>query len=256
MAHYSLLFNGCSFTEGSELQGKEDDFEYRNLNRYSQVVTNKTGLSHANISMGGNSNDRITRTTIDWFRENTCDLAIIQLTVLDRTEYISPYDGHPVNFCPGQIGVRTLWKTNIKKDHEETKEAYDHYYKYVYNKKLGLYNFYKNLYILEQYFEKNNIKHYFMKLDQNWPYLVDLDTSKLKLNDYNGNLLDFYWRSVCKNKFIDITSIKEIIPHTNSFYYTEDYRHEGYTFLRGTHPSILGHRKIANHILGNIKDQF
>lgn len=77
--HYNLLFNGCSFTQGSELQGKENNLEYRDQHRFSQVISNKTGLSHKNIAMGGSSNDRIARTTIDWFRKIRVTLQLYNL---------------------------------------------------------------------------------------------------------------------------------------------------------------------------------
>lgn len=250
--HYNLLFNGCSFTAGSELQGKENNLEYRDQHRFSQVISNKTGLSHKNIAIGGSSNDRITRTTIDWFRKNTCDTAIIQFTAVQRMEYISPYAKHPVNFVNGPNKVGTKWKSNSKHDHEETKQSYHHYYKYVYNNNLGFYNFYKNLYILEQFFKSNHINYCFIKLEKNNSSYIALDKCKLSIHDDDGDLLDFYWKSVCKNKYTSITSICGNILKDFSSDYTTDYTHEGYPLLQGGHPSEIGHEKIANHIIKEI----
>lgn len=255
--HYNLLFNGCSYTQGSELQGKNDDFEYRDKHRYSQIISEKTGKTYANISMGGSSNDRITRETIEWFeRGNTCDIAVIQFTTLIRAEYISKYARHPVNFTSSH-GVVTQWGTNNKKDHQDTREAYNAYYKIFYNDNIGLYNFYKNLYILEQYFEKNNINHLFFKLDINRISTFKLDIEDCKVRDNDGNVVDFYWQVGCKNRYSYITSIRgQIIDIHDKSNFTKDYSNEGYRFLNGTHPSELGHQRIADYVMNMITDKY
>lgn len=165
--HYNLLFNGCSYTKGSELEGIDHDCEYRDRHRYSHVISERLEKTYDNISVAGNSNDRIVRETLEWFNAgNTCDLAIIQWTEISRVEYISPYAKHPVHFNPQFVitnwGDKDMRK--IKKDYEETQLAHEHFYKHYYNTMMGIYNFYKNLYVLEQFFEKNNINHYMIKL--------------------------------------------------------------------------------------------
>ena len=247
--HYNLLFNGCSYTQGSELQGINDDFEYRDQHRYSHVISERLGKTYDNISMGGNSNDRITRETLDWFNAgNTCDLAIIQWSHINRLEYISPYAKHPVIFNP--IFVITKWK-GIKKDHEETKLAHDHYYKYCYNPMLGVYNFYKNLYILEQFFEKNNINYFMIKLSPS--FFMGNQISKSLLNDDPNDLTNFYWKTLCKHDFFNIPSIRDtMIDIQDKKNFTPDYRHLGYQFLTGGHPSELGHQRIADFIISKI----
>jgi hypothetical protein len=239
--HYNLLFNGCSFTNGSELQGKENNFEFRRLNRFSHVISEKTGKTYDNIAIGGNSNDRIARTTIEWFEAgNSCDLAIIQLTLISRYEFISKYAAHPVNFAPG-ANIPMMWevdgKIENKKDYNDAKDAYESYYKYSYNDNIGLYNFYKNLFLLEQFFEKNNIPYYFIKLagDRGW-----LDSSDKTV----------YWRSMCQHTYSSIPAINgTILELDDKLNFTKDYSKEGYPALNGKHPSVLGHQKIADYVI-------
>jgi len=250
--HYNLLFNGCSFTAGAELEGKNKDFEYRDKHRYSQVISERTGKTYDNISRSGNSNDRITRETIDWFeRDNTCDLAIIQFTCITRIEFISKHEQHPTNFCPGGIKKWDLkWHTKNNEEHKNAQEAHEFYYKHFYNDNIGLYNFYKNLFIIEQYFEKNNIDYIFLKFRRSRFNVFKLDQEKLKMHDGKFNSLDFYWQLGCKNRYSTITPIvgKILDPNDKSNFAT-NYSDEGYPFLTGLHPSELGHQKIADYIL-------
>lgn len=248
--HYNLLFNGCSFTEGGELEGINKDFKYRDQHRYSHIVSEKLGKTYDNISVSGNSNDRIVRETLEWFNAgNTCDLAIIQWSDISRVEYISPYAKHPVTFNPPF--VVTGW-VGIKKDHEEIKLAHEHFYKHYYNPMLGIYNFYKNLYILEQFFEKNNINYFMIKLS---PYFfIGNQIPKSLLNDDPNDLINFYWKTLCKHDFFTIPSIKDTMIGRDKENFTPNYTHLGFKYLMGTHPSELGHQKIANYIIKEIQN--
>jgi len=252
--HYNLLFNGCSFTFGQELEGKDNNFQYRNEKRFSHLIAEKTNQTYDNISLSGNSNDRIARETLDWFNKgNTCDLAIIQFTNVGRIEYVSRYEKHPVNFCIQSISLN--WKSIRVKDHIDAKNAHNHYYKHVYNNNLGVYNFYKNLFILEQYFQKNNIKHLLIKLDINQPWLIEKE-QKLNLVDDTGNKLDFYWKKMCTHDYFDIPSIRgNMIDIKNRKHFTPNYTNEGYKSLPGGHPSELGHQKIADFIISKIQSK-
>lgn len=237
--HYNLLFNGCSYTEGGELEGLYKDFEYRDRHRFSQIISNKTGLSHKNIARSGSSNDRIVRETLNWFNAgNTCDLAIIQLSTITRHEYISKYAQHGVNFNPKYI--TTKWQDD--RDHEMAKVAHEHYFKYYYNHMLGLYNFYKNLYILEQFFEKHDIKYFLIKLR------VDI------INSIGDVHLKFFWSHLCKHDYYNIpTILNNILDTQDRSNFTKDYSNkdkiEKYKFFNGTHPSELGHQRIADFLI-------
>jgi hypothetical protein len=232
--HYNLLFNGCSYTCGGELEGMQKDYDYRDKHRFSHLISEQLGKTYVNISENGHSNDRITRETIEWFNAgNTCDLAIIQWSNIARREYISNFDRYLVKFLP--TSITTLWKTEFKEAHRQTKEAHEHYYKYFYNVNIGFYDFYRNLYILEQFFKYHNINYLFLKLDE----VIAID--------------DRTWQPLCEHNYYNITTIKDdIIPYYNKTYYTKDYRDLGYSFLIGKHPNELGHQKIAEYLIQKI----
>jgi hypothetical protein len=226
--HYNFLFNGCSFTYGAELEGINNDLDHQRTHRFSHLVGEHYNKTYDNISKSGSSNDRIVRTTLEWFENgNTCDLAIIQFTLVSRLEYMHPLQNRELDISPAMI------KNCL--DDNFIKQSMKSYYKDVYNVTHGFYNFYRNLFILEQYFEKNNIKHYFMKL------------RNIKIASDDQLVL---WKSICRNKYTDIVSISGDILSRNN---TEDYcpciKNDVNVHLLGTHPNEMGHKKIANHII-------
>ena len=58
-----ILFSGCSFTWGDELQGVEGDHQRRIEMRFSTIATDKQTF---NIAECGISNDAIVKKTIDF----------------------------------------------------------------------------------------------------------------------------------------------------------------------------------------------
>jgi hypothetical protein len=240
--HYNLLFNGCSHTQGTELEGKTKDFEYRNKYRYSHIISEKTGKTYDNIAWGGGSNNRIARTTIEWFESgNTCDFAIIQFTLLNRIEFVSKLTGELSLFGNSNfvdVYQNDFYPVERPIDYIEMKKSFEEYYCHVYNFNIGLNNFYKNLFLLEQYFEIKNIPYYFIKITR---------------KEYTDNYIDVPWASLCKTHYLSIPSINGDI--LNSVPVGDDYApdyskdDEKYKCLNGIHPSELGHQKIANHII-------
>ena len=222
--HYNLLFNGCSFTVGGELEGINKDYEHRDRHRYSHIVSERLGKTYDNISKSGASNDTIARTTIEWFEKgNTCDLAIIQWSQIIRYEWVAD-DGSYVMFLPKEVKYNKYFARSM-------------YYKSIYNTNFGINLFYKNLFLLEQYFKSKNINHYFIKLD----YLEDsYDTSKSM------------WKTFCTHHFDKIDSIVgSIIPHKKDslFFYCQPGPN---LWLPGSHPNALGHLKIADYLIEKI----
>lgn len=242
--HYNLLFNGCSFTQGCELEGKTKDFNYRDKHRYSHVIHKRTGKTYENIAISGVSNNRITRTTIEWFESgNTCDLAIIQFTMPQRIEFVSGLTGElslfaQFNFISHQ--PNDFYTIDIPIDFDNLKKSYLEYYRHVYNLNMGINNFYKDLFLLEQYFEKNNIPYYFLKI---------CDVHHIQKS------IDVPWTVLCKNRYLDIPAINGDILMRQYIGkdYTPDYSKDDpkYKWLNGIHPSELGHQKIAEHIINH-----
>jgi hypothetical protein len=172
-----IFYNGCSYTWGDELQNKEQE-------RYGTLVSNHYNASHVNISERGRSNDAIARTTMEWFiNGNTCDLAIIQWTVISR---IDGYDPLRKQYIFVTTQTQTKWAE---------------YYKKYYHDQLGVDTLFKNYYILEQFFIQKNIPYFFLfhdcwndtifTLDSVWKNLIiKKDFHVIKGNDYHKTILD------------------------------------------------------------------
>ena len=117
-----LYFNGCSYTEGMEL----DD---RGSERFSTLVSNYFKADHLNDAKGGDSNDEIVMRSLEFLEDNVCDYAIIMLTHAERMKFNKSIRPH----------------------------THSSFYEEYYDDKVGSLNFYKNRYILEQEFDKKNI---------------------------------------------------------------------------------------------------
>lgn len=147
-----LLFNGCSYTWGDELENKLEE-------RFSTLVANHYQAEHANISDCGRSNDAIARTTMEWFADgNTTDLAIIQWTIISRFE---GYDDLNKKYFHVTVDKKSKW---------------EHFYKNYYYDQLGVDCLFKNYYLLEQFFIANNIKYVFMFHDCWSNTIINLDS--------------------------------------------------------------------------------
>jgi len=221
------MFNGCSYTAGTELEGIDRNFEFLKEHRYSHIISKKTNKTYINISKPASSNDRIVRETINWFEEgNTCDFAIIQFSHITRYEWVAD-DGSYVVFLPKEDKYTRSNNSFVR----------SMYYKSIYNTNFGINLFYKNLFLLEQYFKNKNINHYFIKLD----YCEDgYDNSKSM------------WKTFCTHHFNKIDSIiGSIIPPKkySSFFYCKRYPDP---LFPGSHPNALGHLKIADYLLEKI----
>ena len=226
--HYNLLFNGCSFTEGAELEGIGKDYEYRRTHRFSHLVSEKTGLTYANIGKGGSSNEAILRTTVEWFEEgNTCDHAIIQWTNRHRIEYFSEkilveYIKTP-NYCnilphsniPDKLLLESF--ANIQNNsNNQNNEDYCMYWMEQLLKDKCSFDYLKlkkQKEVSKEYYEIGTYyKH----------------RTKFPISYINGGIL-----SESKD--------------------TKDYcfKYKKIKMLDGSHPSTLGHRKIADYIINN-----
>lgn len=74
---YDIVFaNGCSFVQGSEVNGLAlPSFPVEDVpNRFSKVVADHYNAIEVNLASGGSGNDRIFRTTFDWLNEQGEDL--------------------------------------------------------------------------------------------------------------------------------------------------------------------------------------
>lgn len=256
MKSVNILFSGDSFTEGTELEGVKKDFKYRSENRFSHLVSKDLGLTYDNIGISGNSNDWIVRDTITWLENNKCDLAVVQFSHpqrwywyddnkrqwwnMDRFEHMEMHPHKPlVRGCK-------VWDDNLK--------SYSHY----------IDNYFKNVFLLENYLENNGIPYIFCQLEeQPESQLINADTP---------------WRAHVKNHpIMGITPAKHLDRPIGFYpgetdalldtwwtedrfleYRCEDLRHipGDNVFLGGWHPNENGHRKVADWIIEEINQNF
>tara|TARA_B100001057_G_scaffold365594_1_gene368725 strand:- start:10 stop:690 length:681 start_codon:yes stop_codon:yes gene_type:complete len=118
-----IYFDGCSWTEGAELENQEEE-------RFSKVLCNELGAEEYNFAVCGGSNYRIVRNLLVQNNIEDYDLAVIQMTFPTRTEYYDhqwtkgtrnrPWDQQPDNLLlAGPSGdanwVKVSPKTNYNK---------------------------------------------------------------------------------------------------------------------------------------------
>ena len=96
-----IYFDGCSWTQGAELENPEEE-------RFSRLICNELGAEETNLGVGGGSNDRIIRNLLVENNIEEYDLAVIQMTLPARTEYLK------------EMGMKTRWiKVNPKANYTE-----------------------------------------------------------------------------------------------------------------------------------------
>lgn len=207
-----ILFDGCSWTYGSELENREKE-------RWSTLVAN--GEEHVNLSSPGKSNDGILRTTLEFCESNHVDTAVIQFTKHSRTEfrqegaekYITVMNGHIQN---------TVNSKGIK-NKSVYKEISEIYFKYFHNKELHLENYSKNKFLLENYFKQKNIKYFFCTI---------------------GGYTNWTRKEISKNP----SSWYRMMDKESISYIPELIGLSALQKVKGRHPTAEEHRIIADHI--------
>jgi hypothetical protein len=233
-----LFANGCSFTWGGglyELQYYDGKFlEWGHPNpinqeRLSRVwpaqLANKLKADQCvNLSIGSGSNDRIVRTTMDFFAQNHSKdwLAIIQWSVPNRFEYweeesngwtlVSPQGGFLEKNADGRLSKQV----NKFKD-----EVYKNYTDYTYAQK-----YWTQVVGLASFFTANNIKYYFINLTG--------------LHEYK--LLQPYQQQYLEN---NINWISNGPTHIMPEIFTSK--------LDSSHPTELGHVQIAEYFYQELR---
>ena len=231
--HYNLLFNGCSFTAGGELEGINKDWEYQRTHRFSHVISQKTGLTYDNISQSGASNDRILRTTVEWFEKgNTCDHAIIQWTLRNRIDYFSSECFFP-DKKPRYYPIHP---------HVDCRQYFNHRGRIIVMSYIDIQNNSNDqnnedrcMYFMEKLL-KDKCSFDYLKLERE-PEVV---SEYYELSPYH----------IYRTKF-PIPHLRGDILSQNTD--TEEYcsNYKGINWLNGCHPNELGHEKIADYIINN-----
>jgi len=202
-----ILFDGCSYTYGDELENPEKD-AYPHLVARMGLMSKDIARDYVNLGECGKSNDGILRTTLEFCEKNEVDIAVIQFTSFSRRELKR---------------IRTNKYFHITAENRD--EGSLEYYKHLQNVDDDVANFHKNKFILENYFKNNNIRHYFLNLQ---------NMNKLGFHNYSS------WCEIgCKEP---IMNVRQILGRRRT--HPENY-------VTG-HPSKRGHELLAKHIYENI----
>ena len=211
-----LLFDGCSWTYGCELERPNGDHDKRKRERWSNLVSEHFQSDHVNLGEGGKSNDGILRTTIAYCERHKIDFAFIQFTKNNRREILTPRKGK--NKYRRVLG-------------SSTDEVNQYYLKHLSTDDDDVANYYKNKFLLEYYFKVNNIPYFFTMLTRknelqikgkptSWQLMSDSKPVTCLYNVLEGDLSNYYYR----------------IPQN------------------GGHPNEKGHRKIADFLIKNVSE--
>tara|TARA_E500000318_G_scaffold45315_2_gene42798 strand:+ start:2344 stop:3039 length:696 start_codon:yes stop_codon:yes gene_type:complete len=139
-----ILFNGCSWTYGDELENNVEE-------GYPNLVAQKLGLPFVNLARNGASNDYIYHTSLEYLLNNKVDLAIIQWTF--PTRFGIYRDSMWENFIPHSfLKLKFNYRVRDKERRltiEERNEEDDFSSSFLkmYSNMLGIYTycFYKNI---------------------------------------------------------------------------------------------------------------
>ena len=145
-----LYANGESWTEGAKFDEETGILQDQ---RWSKLLSDKLGLIEINESEGGGSNDRMVRTTIEWFDNNPdkWDEVLVILGFIDpiRMEYWNDVDNswwgrNARGMGDNIIGDKKWWKK---------------YVTFFYNEVSLHHNLKNQILLLTSFFDSNNIKY-------------------------------------------------------------------------------------------------
>ena len=275
-----MLFDGCSWTMGCELEEPDKDLAKRERERWSTLVSDHFKTDHVNLGEGGKSNDGILRTTIAYCENHKVDFAFIQFTKANRREILN--------------------KDYYKRLNASKRERHIvAYYRHLNTQEDDIANFYKNKFLLEQYFKSKQIPYYFVQLNRRKHIVTEYTSTWQQMSDSSPIpcLYDILGGRIFSPPYFDY---RETIQEKEDKREEEDYQklinriekygielireellgsnrdkvrnHSGIENLRvtvdrssikrgkkhipkkGTHPNAKGHRKIADFIIKNVSE--
>jgi hypothetical protein len=129
-----IVSNGCSWMEGmgvTSQDGQGGKLRYR----LSALFAKRYSAKDINLSIPGGSNDRILRTTIDWFTKNKTlnhneTFVLIGLTQPQRTEM---YYNETNSYIKIRASDMEYWKENFSEDHEDMMKLCNLKFKYAHS---------------------------------------------------------------------------------------------------------------------------
>jgi len=227
-----LLTNGCSFTAADTFEDTAPNLskEEHEANTWSSVLGSLLKASKVvNLGYGCGSNSRILRTTFDWINEQNRQtlkntVAVIQWTEPSRYEYYVPensqdnvFENKPDRWAQVKTGVLLSPEKNYRKAFKKSQARFYHYTDIE-----GLYKHIFECLALKQLFRIHKIPYFFWEMDS-------------RISEYPQEFNDFV---------------------TNNFVFLDIERWDYDTVSENdSHPSLLGHRQIAEIIFDRIKDK-
>lgn len=247
--------NGCSYTWGGTLYKFEGIDELTNkryhlpsepthrinLERLKVVYPHHLGRligaeNTINESLGGGSNYRIVRKTLEYFNNlllNDVDISnhfvTIQWTEPSRKEFFDEITESWVHLLN-----KTLICENNPKNTNLFFDTHKFYYKYLQSDLLDFQNFIAHVYLLGNFFTMHKIPYlFFMHADFLHPYIQH---NKIMSRDNFRKLFEkFNWiNNDCLNCFMYKSGIEDLLPE-------------------GSHPSQKGHIQWANLVYQYLK---
>lgn len=276
MSKYKLVITGGdSFTFGAELHRQRENSVVPHDESWANLVANQIGERHLNLARSGRSNAYIVRHIMHTLSNSDLDMQDIFVQVMwtfvDRYEYAleRPTDEYDSPWYPFSVHSSTNeaesdWFRALPKSTENWKPVRDDLLK-KWNKSLDLgivdfakqynrvvlmnplnnsYSSVKDILLLENYLNLNNIDHMFT-------YVNHFVTDALKTDAIN-NPGSKYLNSL--RKLINWDSWFEFPGNTNysGFGFDDWAKLNNYDYAT-SHPLYTAHRDCANLILDNFK---
>lgn len=258
----NILINGCSFTGGANVVHDETTGMVTNNGQTTWATFFEEDNTVNNIAVGGNSNDKILRRTIEEIDKELYDMVIIQWTAIHRKERYSDRISNWVNFCQdgrfvisndfdiekdssSMYGFHTDNHKHMDKDNPQMKSTLKSYDKIaqglthdaLYGKLIQDYRieYFKNVITLQQILEKQNINYIFtsMSFENHIPTIKNnnfFDLKVAKTNFETSMLSQMDLSKWCR------------APMTHMMNQNVVSQNDG-------HPNEKGHKLIYNHIL-------
>mgnify|MGYP001170772139 FL=1 len=225
-----ILFTGCSWTYGGELEGIEKDWEFRRDNRFSASFPQSI-----NISKCGISNERIVSNTIDYLEKNTKpDFIVVQFTIMDRYSVANPHAEYGADWLSLQA-----YQTDPSRRRTPEYVLAKTFLKNFHNPEYAQNEFWRNVCLLENYLDNKDIPYYMMRIDMDQFVQPELP------NVYKNACKSKNMFKLCENLLGHVRK-KTPPPNPN---YCPNLSHIDPNY-GGGHPSAEGHKLIANHLQG------
>jgi len=198
-----LLTNGCSFTEGYDLPVSSDSWPF--------VLAQLIGAEVKNLAVGGASNDRIYRATIEYLNISPSpDLVVIGWTSFFRSE-LSHSEGIYLRLLPGDC-ITEPHRVEIDEE-----KMHRFWIEHLYNEYINYSRWLNYVLHLQDYFDSKKISYKFFSAFENnliTDFLID-SPEALKLADKSWQWRDRSKYSACADIHNEYQELKSMIKKIN-----------------------------------------